>query len=451
MKVTVEHLPQRQVVLNIEADADEVERSKLVAYRHLVDRARVPGFRKGKAPMAMLERYTGKAVFMEEAMQHLVPEATGKAIEEQGIEAAGQPEIEIVDTEPVSWKATVDLAPAVDLKGYREIRIPLEPVKVSRAEVTEALEGLRFSQAPWEPVQRKSRMGDLVTVDIYAERDGRQVADDQGVQYRVVEGSPAPVPGFAEQLVGLKSGETKEFTLSAPEDSEHEEHEGHEEHAGKEYRFRVAVTDIKGKSLPALDDEFAKGVGDGFDTLDALRRHVKGQISQGKEREAKDALQEKSLQAVIDGASVEYSPSLALHEAEHMVQEQEERLGRNRLSMSEYLKSVGKSREELVEEVRPSAEERVVRSLVVTELKEREKIEVTDEELEEELKTMVEGVSQEGEALRRFFQSEQGRQSLRRSLLTRKTLDRLVETVTKRAGKPASKPKEERSSDDQPA
>ena len=107
MKVTVEHLPQRQVVLNIEADPEDLEKSKQLAYRHLVQRAKVPGFRQGKAPMAMLERYAGKAVFLEEAIQHLVPEATSRAIEEQGIEAAGHPDIEILNTEPVTWKATL--------------------------------------------------------------------------------------------------------------------------------------------------------------------------------------------------------------------------------------------------------------------------------------------------------------------------------------------------------
>ena len=439
MKVTVEHLPQRQVVLNIEADPEDLEKSKQLAYRHLVHRAKVPGFRQGKAPMVMLERYAGKAVFLEEAIQHLVPEATGRAIEEQGIEAAGQPDIEILDTEPVTWKATVDLAPQVDLKDYTEIRIPPDPVKVSRKEADSALEELRFSQAPWEPAPRKSRLGDLLTIDVHGEVGGEQVVDDKGVQYRLVEGSPAPVPGFAEQLVGLGGGETKEFSLAFPEGSEHQEH------AGKEYRFTVALNDVKEKILPELDDEFAKGVGEGFDSLKALREQVTTQIRERAEAEARSSLRDKALQAVTDGAEVLYSPGLVLHEAEHMVQEQEDRLKRNRLSMEEYLGNVGKSREELVEEMKPAAQERVVRSLVVTELREQENVEVTDQELEEEMDALVTGAAEGGEGIRLLFQSDEGRQSLGRSLLTRKTLDRLVEIVSQKAGAPAPKPRRRKS------
>ena len=450
MKVTVEHLPSRQVVLNIEAEAEEMDKSKKQAYQHLVQRARVPGFRQGKAPMAMLERYAGKAVFLEEAIQHLVPEMTAKAVEEQGIEAAGEPQIEIVETEPVTWKATVDLTPEVDLKGYKNIRLPLPPVKVGKEEIDNALEELQSSQAPWEPAERKAQVGDLLTVDIHADEGGRQVADDKGVQYRLMEGSPSPVPGFAEQLVGMGGGEGKEFTISSPQVGE----EG--ESQGAEYNFKVQVSEVKIKSLPVLDDEFAKGVGEGFDTLKALRDDVRSQIRGSKDREAKSELQEKALKAVVEGATVVYSPNIAHHEAEHMVQEQEDRLSRNRMSMDDYLQGVGKSREELVEEMMASAKERVVRSIVVTELKERENIDVTDEELEEELKSLP-GGGQEGEALRRFFDSPEGRQSIRRSLLTRKTLERLVEIVSQPAKKPAvkatktAKAKEDKATNDEPA
>ena len=434
MKVTVEHLPQHQVVLNIEADPEEFESSMREAYRRLVQRANVPGFRKGKAPMAMVERYTGKAAFLEEAMYHLLPEVTRKAIEQEGIEAGGQPRVELVTTEPVAWKATVDLAPKVDLGGYRELRMALEPVEVGQEEVERALEELRFSQAPWEPVEHPAQMGDLLTLDITVEEDGRRVADDKGVQYRLADGLPEPAPGFAQQLIGLASGHEEEFHLSFPDSDERQEH------AGKEYRFQVRVIDIKAKTLPDLDDEFAKGVGGGYDTLEALREYVVAQLRGSAERRARDALQERALQAVIDSAVAEYSPALVEHEAEHALQEQEERLNQNQVALDAYLGTIGKSREELLEELKLAAQERVLRSLVLTELKDREQIQVTEVEIGEELQGLVAGAGQMGGRVQSLYQSEAGRRSLERSLLTRKTLERLVEIVTEQATGPSPEP-----------
>ena len=143
MKVTVEHLPQRQVVLSIEAEAKETEESRKLAYRHIVERARVPGFRPGKAPMSMVERYAGKAAFLQETIEHMIPDATEKAMEEHGIEPVGRPDIQLITTEPVAWKATIDLAPLVDLGKYHDIRIPEEPAEATDEEVDASIEELR--------------------------------------------------------------------------------------------------------------------------------------------------------------------------------------------------------------------------------------------------------------------------------------------------------------------
>ncbi len=435
MKVTVENLPAREVVLDIEADPEEFEHARQHAYRHLVQRVKVPGFRKGKAPLAVLERVLGKATVLEEAINHLVPEVTQRAIEENKIDAAGSPQIEISSAEPVSWKATVALAPEVDLGAYQKLRIRPETVTIKKDQVDTVVEDLRFQQAPWEPVKRKGAIGDLLTVDVYAEEDGKQVADDKGVQYRVDPEQVAPVPGFADEVAGMGAGDSKEFTLSFPADHERQDL------AGKAFLFRVAVSDVKSKTLPALDDEFAKGVGDGFDSLKALRDHVKAQLTESAERETREALREQALQKLIDSARVDFSPSMVEHEAEHMIQEQEDRMSRNQAGLDQYLKSIGKTREELVEEMKPSAEERIKRSLVVTELKEKEGIEVAKEEIDAETAGLVAATGEQGDQLRKVFDSDAGRRSIERTLLTRKTLDRLADIVTKDQDAPAKKPR----------
>jgi len=175
VKVTVEHLPRRQALVSIEAEPKELEHSRQEAYKHLVVRARVPGFRPGKAPLTMVERHFGKAAFLDETLQHLVPELTQKALNENSLKPVGNPEFELSHTEPGKWKATVNLEPLVDLGAYRDIRIQPDLIIVDTAEVDKALEDLRFRTAPWEPVSRPSQADDLLIMDVYGEEDGKKV------------------------------------------------------------------------------------------------------------------------------------------------------------------------------------------------------------------------------------------------------------------------------------
>lgn len=430
MKVTVEHRPRREVVLSFEAEPTDLEQYRQKAYRHLVQRARIPGFRQGKAPLTVLERHLGKGVIMEEAINHLIPEATQKAIREQAIEAAALPSIQVSSTEPVAWKATVALVPKVDLGNYRDLRLEPEPVVVREELVDKVLEEIRFEHTPWQPVDRAALMGDLLTLDVQVEEDGRRLSDDKSVQFRPQPGLPNPVPGFAEQIVGLRAGETREFTLSAPAAGEAQ--------GERTLKFRVTVTDVKGKNLPALDDEFAKGVGDGFESLQALRDHVIAQLRANAEREAREALREKALAKLVETAKVEYSEAFIEHDLEHLLEEHERRLAQNRIGLEQYLQSVGKTREQLAAELRPQAEQRVVRSLVVTELKEREGITVTPEEVDRAIRETAAAAGDQAAALQRALGAEANRASIERSLLTRKTLDRLVEIVTQKPLDPAA-------------
>lgn len=434
MKVTVEHLPRREVVLEIEAESPEVEHARQAAYRKLVQRARIPGFRQGKAPLSMLERYLGKSTLLEETINHLIPEVTSEALKAQSIEAAGTPNIQISSVEPVRWKATVPLTPTVDLKDYKSLRIETPPVEVKPEEVDKVLEDLRFQQAPWQPVQRTAEPGDLLTLDIHGEEGGKTVVEQKGVEYRAVAGSPFPVPGFTEAVLGLKPGDEKEFSLTVPDADERVEYRG------KTFHFKVNVSDVKTKQLPTLDDEFAKGVGDGYDSLTALRTYLHNQLLEGAQQRVKEELKEQAIQKVVDGSAVEFSPHLVDHEVEHMIEEEARR--QNQKSLEQYLSSVGKSQEEAVAELRPRAEERIRRSLILTDLKEKEGIQVSPEEIQGELDTLVASSASQSGELQRIFGSETGLKSIERSLLTRKTLDRLVDIVTAKERAPNGEAKE---------
>jgi len=416
VKVSSERIENSQVVLQVEAEPEEVERSLEEAYRHLVKRADVPGFRKGKAPRAMLERYLGKEALLNEAVERLVPQLYSRAVEEQGIDAIAQPEIEITQTDPVIFKATVPLRPTVELGNYREIRVDPEPVEVAEEEVEKVIEQIRYQHAPWQPAERPIQFGDLVTIDVKGSLEDGSLLDRKDLQYQVLKALPFPVPGFSEQLEGLEKGEEKEFTISFPADYEISHL------AGKEYPFRVVVSEIKEKKLPELNDEFAKSLGEGFEDLESLRQRIASNLKAMAEERERRRLEEKVIEAVVELSKVDFPPVLVEWEIDRLIREKE-------ASLEERIKSRGKSGEELREELRPLATRRATVYLVLGKVAEEEKIEVAEAEIEEEVEAIAQEAGERGEELRKFFHSA-ARQSLEEALLTRKTVKRLVEIAS---------------------
>lgn len=417
MKVSSERIENSQVVLKVEAEPEEVERSLEEAYRHLVKRADVPGFRRGKAPRAMLERYLGKEALLGEAVERLVPQLYSRAVEEQGIDAIAQPEIEITQTDPVIFKATVPLRPTVELGNHRQIRVDPEPVEVAEEEMEKAIEQVRYQHAPWQPVERPIQFGDLVTIDVKGSLEDGSLLDRKDLQYQVLKALPFPVPGFSEQLEGLDKGEEKEFTISFPADYEISHL------AGKEYPFRVVVSEIKEKKLPEVNDEFAKSVGEGFEDLESLRQRIASALKDLAEEKERRRFEEKVIDAVVELSKVDFPPVLVEREIDRLIRETE-------ASLEEGIRSRGRSEEELREELRPLATRRATIYLVLGKVAEEEKIEVAEAEIEEEVEAIAQSAGERGEEIRSMFNSTTGRQSLKEALLTRKTVKRLLEIAS---------------------
>ncbi len=431
MKVTAEEIPQRQVVLNIEAEPQEIEEFMSLAYRHLVQRTVVPGFRKGKAPRNMLERYLGPAVFMEEALNHLLPEMTDRAIKERALEIIAEPSIKLTAVEPVTFKATLSLRPSVKLGAYRELRTEEEKVEVKEEQVDKALEELRYNYAPWEPADRPVQFGDLLTLDAEGTQGDTRIMNDKGATYTPQAGLTMPLPGFSEQLVGVKKGESKEFTLSYPQDDKRPEL------AGKEFKVKVTVTEMKEKKLPALDDEFAKTVGQEFESLPQLRERIKTNLKSIAEAAARRRYEAQVLEAVVKGASMEYPPVVVEHEIDHLLADRVENDQSGR-KLEEYLKRVGKTQEQIRDELKPEALERVTRSMVIGQVIQDEGIVVSDDEINAEIESMVKDAGERGTQLRQLFSYPQSRESLRRSVLTRKAVERLADIARGTAPVPES-------------
>ena len=444
MKVSTERIENSQVVLNIEVEPEEVENSLELAYRRLVKNTAIPGFRKGKAPRALLERFIGKEALLDDALEHLVPEVYAQAIEEQGIEVIAQPQIEVTQTDPVIFKATVAIRPSIELGDYRQIRLSQETVVVAEDEVAAAMEQLRYQQAPWVPAERPVQFGDLVTIDVEGSLDGEMILNEKGTEYQVLQNLPMPVPGFAEELSGMEREGEKEFSLSFP--AEHQV----KELAGREYRFKVKASEIKEKKLPELDDEFAKSTGRGYDTLDSLREQVAADLKARAEARARKELEKKAVEAAVEKARLEFPSILVEEEIDRMLSDQAGQFRGGRQGMEEYLRNMGKTSDELREELRPEATRRVTHSLVLSKLAEEEKIEVSPAEVDADVETMVRGAGERGEELRRLFASAPARQSIERALLTRKTVQRLIEisSTPEGAGEAAVPTSEEAASEE---
>jgi len=421
VKVTRDKTENSQAFLTIEMDPAEVEESLEKSYHRLAKKTNIPGFRKGKVPRAILERYLGRESLLQDALDYLLPQAYERAIKEENINALAQPHIEVTQTEPLVFKATVPLRPTIKLGDYHGIQITPEPVEFTEDDVNEVMEKLRHQQAVWEPVDHPVEFDDLVVLDIESNIEDKPFINQKGAQYWVRRDTPFPVPGFAEQLPGMKSGEDKEFNLEIPPDY------SQSELAGKEPWFKVRVIEIKQEKLPELNDDLARQINPEFETLDMLREKVSTEVKQQAEEKVKLDFEEKVIQEVVNLAQVEFPPILVEMEVDRLINEQSRRLQMGGQGLEEYLSSISKTEAELREELQPLASNRVTNSLVLGEVVEEEKIEVGDSEIDTEIQEMLKNVAANKDEMQDSLSAPQFKEAIKQILLTRKTVQRLTD------------------------
>lgn len=428
MKVTRDKTENSQVFLTIEMEPAEVEAALQKSYSRLVKKANVPGFRKGKAPREILERYLGKDALFNDALEYLLPEAYEDAVKEQNIEVFAQPQIEIAQLDPVVFKATIPIKPTVELGDYHSLKVARQPVEISDDDVNQAIEHLRHNYATWEPVERAVDFNDLVVLDIESNIEGTPFINQKGTQYQVIRDAPGPVPGFAEQLVGMKLDGEKEFKLKFPADY------ARSELAEKEPTFKVKIIEIKQELLPELNDEFARQVDSEVDTLSSLRQKIDASLRLRAEEATRIDYEEKVVGAVTDQAQLEYPPVLVEMEISRLLDEQLRRWQMSGQDIEHYLSRTGKTEEELREELRPLAVERVTRSLVLSKVAEEESTEVSESEIDAEIENLTKDETENKDKIKEVFNTPQSRESIKRWLLTRNTVKRLVEIAEAPAG-----------------
>lgn len=418
MKITQDEVLERQAVLHIELEDGDLDKYLDRGYRRVVQRTQIPGFRKGKAPRRIVESLVGREALLNEIIDSMVPEVTGQAIEEQELEAAALPQIELLELDPLTLKAVVPLSPLVELGPYKDVRVAKELHEVTQEDTDNRLDQLRQGMASWEPVERPVEMGDMVTIQVVGKVGDSTVLDQKDAVVLVDGDSPRPVPGFSQHMVGLKPEESKEFDLEIPEDFQDQNI------AGKVVHFSVTLADAKERMVPDLDDEFAKGVGDGFEDLAALTEKVKADLSEEAEVDATQRHREAVVQALMDGTSVELSPVMVEHEVGHMLEERQRTLARINIRMDDYLQSIGRTEEDMRAELREEAVARLSRIFVLTEVSTAEGVDVSDEEVDERIQALLAGSPEQDEGQ---TVSDDVKESVRRSLVAEKTIDKLVE------------------------
>ena len=408
-----------------------MERSLDRAYRRLVQRTEIAGFRKGKAPREMLERQVGRERLVHEALDMLIPEAYNKALDEQQIEAIDQPRLDIVQEEPLIFKATVPVQPTVRLGGYTKMRLGRPSVIVAPEDVDTAVEELRHRYALHEPIDRPVKAGDLVRAEVRGEMDGREVFADDDFEFTPRDGATILLPGFAEGIIGAEKGVAKQVTVTTPP--------GSQPLSGKTGTFTVVVKEVKEERLPPLNDEFAREVGEGFSSLQALRQHLEAVIRERLEAEAEERYRDEALAEVVAAIEdLEYPPVLVEREIDRLLRDEARAAGQD---VDRYLEQTRRPRQEIRDALRETAEDRVRRSLTLTALAEAENVKVEPAEVDSEIEQIISSSGAQAAQIRQLFSSPGGRESIERSLLTRRTLDRLVEIVSgakpaKRAARP---------------
>ena len=423
MSVQVEKLDNNMAKLTIEVEASELEKALDAAFNKQKKSISVPGFRKGKVPRQMVEKMYGPEVFYDEACNILIPESYSKALEECTEEIVSRPEIEIVTIkkgEPFVFTAKVALKPEVKLGKYKGVTIEKIDTEVTDDDVMAALKKEQENNSRnIEVTDRAVKDGDMVMLDFEGFVDGVAFEGGKGENYPLTIGSGAFIPGFEEQLVGAEIGADVEVNVTFPEDYQAEDL------AGKAAVFKCKVNEIKEKELPELNDEFASEVSE-FDTLDEYKEDIKKNLKEDKEKKAKDEKESKVIEAIVKDSEMDIPEAMLKTQQEQMVEEFEQRMTMQGLTMEQYYQFTGATYESLLDSTKESAKVRIESRLVLEAIVKAENIEATDADVEDEMKAMAEAYNMEVEKVKEML-PEKSLQNIKDDIAVRKAAEFVVE------------------------
>jgi len=425
MNVSWEKIEKNRGVLTVEVEAEKFSAALDKAFKKVVNKVTVPGFRKGKVPRAIFEKRFGVESLYQDAVDILLPEAYSEAVKESGITPVDTPEINIEQIEkgqPFKFTATVDVKPEVELGEYKGIEVEDQAVFVSEEDVNAELKKMQERHAELVVLEEgeAAQEGDTAIIDFEGFKDGVAFPGGKGENHSLVLGSGSFIPGFEEQVIGMKKGEEKEINVTFPEEYHSEEL------AGQPAVFKVKVNDIKRKVLPELDDEFAKDVSE-FDTLDELKKDIEATLLKRKEEERKRYIENTVVAKAAEAAQVEIPQGMIRAEVDNMLRDYDLRLRQQGLNLELYYQFTGQTEEDLREQMKTDAETRVRNFLVLEAIAKAENLTVSDEEFEAELAKLAEMYQRSVDEIRAIFTANGTIDDLRADLLTRKSVQFLVD------------------------
>ncbi|MFA5604914.1 MAG: trigger factor [Dehalococcoidales bacterium] len=425
MKSTLDKTENHMSYLTVVNEISEMEGYMEKAYQRLVKRTEVPGFRKGNAPRDILEKHVGREKLLEDAIREAVPFICDDVIKEHNLEPVMQPMVKIVENEPLKFEMIVALKPTVELGDYKNMVVEPEPLEVSDEELNEVLDNLRKQYGgSAESSDSPIKYGDNITADIVGEVYESPIIRNKGITFELNSEFAKEIPGLADKLVGMKKGEESKFKLTLPDDYENKVV------AGKEVEFTVTIKDVRGMTLPELDDEFAKKVSPGIESLEALKDRIRTNLKSEKERNAVANYEEKVIEKLIEISKLEYPPVMIDMELQDLIEEYKRQLQascRDEKEFEERMKQVPEAK--LRENGKPMAKKRVLWTLVVSEVAKQEEIAVSEQEVDEEIESMLKDAGQRKEEMRKYLQESNGRREVESFLHAKKTIKQLVEMV----------------------
>ncbi len=426
MSVQVENMDEKNMIrLTIEVPEKEFESALEEAYQKQKNEFSIPGFRKGKVPRNVIEKMYGSGIFYEEAANSLIPDAYNEAMKECGEDIVSRPAVDIVQVEkgkPFIFTAEVAVRPEVQLGEYKGVEVTQIDTEPTEEEITAEIDKERENNARILTVEgRAIEDGDTAVIDFEGFLDGEAFEGGKGENYSLEIGSDSFIPGFEEQLIGKNAGEEVEVNVTFPE----EYHEA--DLAGQDAVFQVTIHEIKTKELPELDDEFAQDVSE-FDTVEEYKDSIREKVREKKADDARRTQQEEALDEIVAASEIDIPEPMLETQCENMINRMAQQLAGQGLSLEQYMEYADTTMDKLKEEFRPDAERQIRSELVLDAIAEAEAIEITDEDIEEELTKMAEMYQMDLEQLKGYMDEEE-EENMRLDLASQRAYDLIGDTM----------------------
>ena len=438
MSLQVEKLEKNMAKLTIEVSAEELEKAIEDAYQKNKNKISIPGFRKGKAPRKMIENMYGREVFYEDAANALIPDAYEKALEECEEEIVSSPKVDVVQLEsgkPFIFTAEVALKPEVTLGKYKGVKVEKADTAVTEEEVeAEIKKEQEKNSRTVDVTDRAVQKDDVATIDFEGFVDGVAFEGGKGADYPLTIGSGTFIPGFEDALIGAEIGRETEVNVTFPEDYQAAEL------AGKPAVFKCTVKKLQEKQIPALAEDFVSEVSDESDTVEEYKEEIRKNLSDKKEADAKNAKEDAVIDAIIEDAKMEIPDAMVETQQRQLLQDYAQRMQAQGISMEQYMQFTGLTSQALMEQVKPQALKRIQSRLVLEAVVAAENLTATEEDFEEEVKTMAEIYQMEADKVKELL-GENGKKQVLDDICVKKAVEFVVDNAKeeKAAKKTAAK------------